>query len=142
MPIHHSGEDYLETILILQKRTGFVRSVDIASELNYSKPSISRAVQILRSSGFITVQANGQILLTEKGFEKANSVYKRHLVLMSFLQDILGTDRDTANEDACRIEHDISDETFRKLHEFVIKQTGSDPAEKPIKINSKPRRDY
>ena len=119
MAIYESGEDYLETILVLHNTTGFVRSIDIANKLGYSKPSISRAVVILKENGYITVEKSGEIILTEKGREKAESIYARHLVLREFLKNVLGVDEDTANSDACKIEHDISDETFAKLKSFV-----------------------
>lgn len=105
MAIRESGEDYLETILILHKRTGFVRSIDVANELGYSKPSISRAVGILKSYGYIEVKPGGQIILTESGKEKAESVYGRHLLLRKFLTETLGVSEENAEEDACRIEH-------------------------------------
>lgn len=119
MSIHESGEDYLETILILHKNTGFVRSIDIANELGYSKPSISRAVGILKSDGYITVEPNGQIILTDSGKAKAEQVYERHLMLRKFLTDILGVSAENSEQDACRIEHILSDETYEKLKGFV-----------------------
>ena len=119
MSIHESGEDYLETILILHKNTGFVRSIDIANELGYSKPSISRAVGILKSDGYITVEPNGQIVLTDSGKAKAEQVYERHLMLRKFLTDILGVSSENSEQDACRIEHILSDETYEKLKGFV-----------------------
>ena len=119
MSIHESGEDYLETILILHKNTGFVRSIDIANELGYSKPSISRAVGILKSDGYITVEPNGQIVLTDSGKAKAEQVYERHLMLRKFLTDILGVSTENSEQDACRIEHILSDETYEKLKDFV-----------------------
>ncbi len=119
MSIHESGEDYLETILILHKNTGFVRSIDIANELGYSKPSISRAVGILKSDGYITVEPNGQIVLTDSGKAKAEQVYERHLMLRKFLTDILGVSADNSEQDACRIEHILSEETYEKLKSFV-----------------------
>ncbi|MBR6872804.1 MAG: metal-dependent transcriptional regulator [Ruminococcus sp.] len=122
MTLRESGEDYLETILILQERTGFVRSIDIATELGYSKPSISRAVGILRDIGYITVEKDGQILLTESGRVKANEVYDRHKLLRKFLRETLGVSEENAEEDACRIEHVISTETFEKLGAFMEKQ--------------------
>ena len=85
MGIHESGENYLETILILQNKLGFVRSIDIANELDYTKPSISRAVSILKKADYITMQENGQILLTEKGLQKANEIYDRHKIITSYL---------------------------------------------------------
>ena len=123
MSLYKSGEDYLETILILHNRTGFVRSVDIATELGYSKPSISRAMVILKNDGFITVGDGGQIKLTEKGLEKAESVYERHRVIRCFLGDILGASAEAADEDACKIEHVISEDSFARLKSFVLEQT-------------------
>ncbi len=119
MSIHESGEDYLETILILHKNTGFVRSIDIANELGYSKPSISRAVGILKNDGYITVEPNGQIILTDSGRAKAEQVYERHLMLRKFLTDILGVSSENSEQDACRMEHILSEETYEKLKDFV-----------------------
>ena len=121
MSIHESGEDYLETILILHKNTGFVRSIDIANELGYSKPSISRAVGILKNDGYITVEPNGQIILTDSGRAKAEQVYERHLMLRKFLTDILGVSSENSEQDACRMEHILSEETYEKLKGFVEK---------------------
>ena len=108
MPIYESGEDYLETILLLHRKTGFVRSVDIAAELNYSKPSISRAMNILKDDGFITVESGGQIMLTEKGKAKAESIYERHVIITEFFEKVLGVDHEIAAHDACKIEHILS----------------------------------
>ena len=119
MPIYESGEDYLETILLLHEKTGFVRSVDIACELNYSKPSISRAMNILKESGYITVQAGGQILLTEEGRKKAESIYERHVNITRFLEEVLSVSHENAEHDACKIEHIISDESYEKLKRFT-----------------------
>lgn len=119
MAIYESGEDYLETILLLHKKTGFVRSVDIANELNYSKPSISRAMNILRDNGLITVENGGQIMLTDKGREMAESVYDRHVTITDFLTGVLGVSEEAAEKDACRIEHIISEESYEKLKKFI-----------------------
>lgn len=119
MAIYESGEDYLETILILHNETGFVRSIDIANRLGYSKPSISRAMTILRESGYINVLKSGEIVFTDEGRKKAEEVYERHLVLRAFLTDILKVSPETANNDACRIEHVISEESFSKLKKFI-----------------------
>lgn len=124
MALRESGEDYLETILILQNRTGYVRSIDIANELGYSKPSISRAMGILKASGFINVEKDGQIILTEAGLKRASDVYARHLLLTKFLNELLGVSMENAETDACHIEHVISQETFEKLGVFVDKQLG------------------
>ena len=106
-----SGEMYLETILILKERTGAVRSVDVASEMGFSKPSVSRAVSLLKNGGFITVDGDGFINLTDVGSELASKIYERHTVISDLLVR-LGVSRETAVADACKIEHDISDETF------------------------------
>ena len=121
MKIKESAENYLETILILKQKLGNVRSIDIANELNFSKPSISVAMKHFREEGLITIDENGFILLTERGFAIANRVYNRHTLLTKALVAI-GVSEETAKEDACRIEHDISDETFQKLKEFYEKQ--------------------
>lgn len=118
--IHESGEDYLETILLLHNKTGFVRSVDIANELEYSKPSVSRAMGILKSNGLITIESSGQILLTEEGKAKANDIYNRHVTITSFLEK-LGVSSANAELDACKIEHIISDETFETITKFLNK---------------------
>ena len=111
MELHESGEMYLETILILKNRFGYVRSIDIAHELGYSKPSVSRAVSLLKENDYITYDPNGMILLTEKGSEIDESIYERHKVLSKYLIS-LGVSEDTAQRDACRMEHVISPETF------------------------------
>lgn len=111
MELHESGEMYLETILLLKNRFGYVRSIDIARELGYSKPSVSRAVALLRENDYICLDPNGMILLTEKGQEIAENIYDRHKCLTRFFQKI-GVSEKTAQEDACRIEHVISRETL------------------------------
>jgi Mn-dependent DtxR family transcriptional regulator len=118
MAIRESGEDYLETILIIKNRKGYVRAVDIAEELGYSKPSISRAVSILKQSGFIDIE-NGHIHLTEIGRERAEEIYHRHTVIRRFFVEILGVGEKTAELDACRTEHALSDETFEKLQLYI-----------------------
>lgn len=121
MSIYESGEDYLETILLLHRKTGYVRSVDIADRLGYSKPSISRAMGILKNDGYITVERGGQIMLTAEGKSKAEEVYGRHVMLYEFLNKILGVSEENAERDACRIEHILSDETCSKLKAFIDK---------------------
>ncbi len=116
--IYESGEDYLETILILKKRNGNVRSIDIAREMDLSKPSVSRAMGILKNKGFITVGDDGEILLTDDGKKIAKSIYERHRILTEALV-MLGVDEETAAADACRIEHDISDKSFNKIKKHV-----------------------
>lgn len=112
-----SSENYLETILVLSKKLPVVRSIDIATELNYSKPSVSVAMKNLREQECIEVSSAGFITLTEKGMEIANSVYERHEVLSSVLVAI-GVTPDVAAADACKIEHQISDESFQALKKF------------------------
>lgn len=116
MSIQESGEMYLESILVLSKK-GPVRSIDIVEYMNYSKPSVSRAVGILKADNYITVNKNGYIELTESGKEIALKIYQRHELVTEFLV-MLGVDADTASEDACKIEHHLSDASFEaiKLH--------------------------
>ena len=121
MSIHESGEMYLETIHILLEKNGSVRSVDISEHMGYSKPSVSRAVGLLKSGGYITVDKEGFITLTEIGMERANKIYARHTLLTQALT-MLGVSKETADEDACKLEHAISDETFQALQNFMNKQ--------------------
>ncbi|MDD6194659.1 MAG: metal-dependent transcriptional regulator [Lachnospiraceae bacterium] len=109
-----SVEDYLETILLLQKKMGQVRSIDIAHELEYSKPSVSVAMKNLREKEYITVTDNGYITLTESGKQRAESVLERHTILSDWLMSI-GVSKETAQADACRIEHDLSEESFEAI---------------------------
>ncbi|HIT18673.1 MAG TPA: metal-dependent transcriptional regulator [Candidatus Fimivivens faecavium] len=118
MKIQESGENYLETILILGGREGFVRSVDVASELGFTKASVSRAMGILRAAGYIDMPKNGTISLTEEGYQKASKVYERHRVTTDFLRR-LGVSAETAEKDACRIEHVISEEAFEAMRAQV-----------------------
>ena len=113
MAIQESGEMYLETILILSRR-GPVRSIDVSEYMGYSKPSVSRAVSLLRSGGYLTVEESGFLHLTEAGQELAEKIYERHTILTDALMS-LGVDKEAAAEDACRIEHVISDESFRAI---------------------------
>ena len=117
MQLQESGEMYLETILILSRR-GAVRSLDVAEYMHFSKPSVSRAVSLLKNGGFIVVDKNGFIELTDAGREVADSMYERHRLLTSLLT-MLGVDEETAAEDACKIEHDISDESFEAIKRHV-----------------------
>ncbi len=111
-----SAEDYLETILVLRNRMGEVRSIDVATEMGFSKPSVSIAMKHFRENGYVTVDENGHIHLTESGLAVAERTYERHLVLTRLLTAI-GVDEQTAREDACRIEHDISEQTFTCIKE-------------------------
>lgn len=118
MKLLESGEMYLETILILKNKYGYVRSIDIAHEMNYSKPSVSRAMSLLKEDGYIENDPHGMILLTEKGQAIAEKIYDRHKTLTKYLV-MLGVGEDTAQKDACRIEHVISDESFSKIKALV-----------------------
>jgi len=118
MKIQESAENYLEAIFILKKRNGYVRSIDIAAELGYSKPSISRAMKLLRENNYIIMGDDGYIALTETGTAIAERMYERHAFLSQFLMG-LGVDEQTAIADACRIEHVISQETFDRLRAFI-----------------------
>ncbi len=118
MSIKESGEMYLETILILSKKSNFVRSIDIVEEMDFSKPSVSRAVSLLKQGGYITVDKNGAISLTEVGLETAEKIYNRHQVITKLLV-LLGVSEQTAAEDACKIEHDISDESFKAISRYM-----------------------
>lgn len=118
MKIQESAENYLETILILQKRNGKVRSIDIVNELNYSKPSISIAMRNLRENGYIRVENGGSIVLLPAGLEIAERMYERHTMLTDWLISI-GVSPETAVEDACRMEHVISEETFEAFKRQV-----------------------
>lgn len=122
--LQESGENYLETVLILQSKGKNVRSIDIANELGYSKPSVSRAVGILKSNGYIIVDEGGYITLTQQGKALAETMYERHRLLSRFFME-LGVQEETAVADACRIEHIISQETFDriKLHFWQIEST-------------------
>lgn len=113
-----SREDYLETILLLLEKKGSVRSIDIANELGYSKPSISRAMGILKDNEYIKIDSTGYISFTDKGRMLAESVYERHTVIKCFFIEILGVSEDIAEQDACKIEHILSDESFEKLKNF------------------------
>lgn len=122
MKIHESAENYLETILILKNRKGNVRSIDIVNELEFSKPSVSVAMKNLRENGYIEVDGDGYISLLEKGQEIAERIYERHTFLSNWLI-ALGVNPNTATEDACRIEHVISAESFSAIKEHVKEKT-------------------
>jgi Mn-dependent DtxR family transcriptional regulator len=125
MQIHQSAEDYLEAILILKNRKGAVRSIDIATYKGYSKPSISRAVSLLRENGYILVDKDGFISLTESGMEIASKIYERHELIRNWLIRI-GVPAEVAAEDACKMEHDLSSETFERMKEFVLRTMGGE----------------
>ncbi len=114
MHLQESGEMYLETIYILTKKTNDVRSLDVAEYMNFSKPSVSRAVGLLKQGGYITVDPDGYLHLTDLGEQIATKIYERHTLLTEFLIQ-LGVDQETAAADACKIEHDISDKSFEAI---------------------------
>ena len=123
MPMQESGEMYLETIYILSLQLGSVRSVDVAEQMGYSKPSVSRAVGLLKKDGLLLMDETGCLKLTEAGAEKARRIYERHTVLSKLLMN-LGVDEATATEDACRIEHYISDRSFDAIKAHMVKYQG------------------
>lgn len=118
MKIQESAENYLETILRLKDEKGMVRSIDIARAMNFTKPSVSRAMSLLRTNGYIQMDKEGWIILTDSGMEIASRIYERHKFLSSWLEAI-GVTPEVAAQDACRIEHDISQETFQMLRQYI-----------------------
>ena len=118
MKILESGENYLETILMLKESKGSVRSIDIVRQMNFSKPSVSRAMSLLRENGYITMDRDGYIELTPSGYEIASRIYERHRLLTQWLIR-LGASPQVAADDACRLEHDMSAETFQKLKDHI-----------------------
>ena len=120
MRIKESAENYLETVLMLKNKNGFVRSIDVANELGFTKASVSVAMKSLREEGYIVVATDGDISLTDKGIQIAENMYERHTVIAKCLIK-LGVSEETAYNDSCKIEHDISEETFEKIKEYVKK---------------------
>ena len=114
MQLQESGEMYLETIYVLSKNNNYVRSIDVVEYMGYSKPSVSRAVGLLKNGGYITVDEDGYLKLTEVGLDIAEKIFERHTLLTNMLIE-LGVDKETASTDACRIEHVVSDATFKAL---------------------------
>lgn len=127
--MHESGENYLETILMLKERKGTVRSIDIARELNFSKPSVSRAMGILRESGFIIMEPSGEIQLTDSGRKKAREIYGRHQLLTAFLQDVAGVSPEMAEENACRMEHIVDQEVVDGISRFMKRRKDEQKAQ-------------
>lgn len=122
MELHESAEDYLESILSIKEQKGAVRSIDVVNDLAVSKPSVSVAMKKLRENGYITVDAEGYISLTQSGKEVATSVYDRHKVLTRLFV-ALGVDEEIARQDACKVEHDLSEETFAALKDLSEQYT-------------------
>lgn len=122
MKIQQSAEDYLETMLILEEQHGYIRSIDIARHLGVTKPSVSYAVKRLKESGYINMEANGPITLAPPGRKIATRIYQRHKVLRAFLE-LLGVDAEQSEEDACKIEHVISHDTYVAICRFVTENS-------------------
>ena len=120
MALKESAENYIEAIYVLYKKNGAVRSIDIANEMNFTKASISVAMKHLREDGYISMDSDGLITLTEKGIEIAEMVYERHQIIAKLLI-ALGVSEETAYEDSCKIEHDLSQESFEKIKEYYLK---------------------
>ena len=120
MRIQESGEMYLETILRLSQKSGHVRAIDVGEEMGYSKPSVSRAMSLLKEGGYIVIDRDGAITLTNVGRELAEKIYARHTLLTNFLISI-GVDEETAALDACKMEHSISDKSFEAIQKLVEK---------------------
>ena len=120
--MHESGENYLETILMIKEKKGTVRSIDIARALNFSKPSVSRAMGILREDGYIVMEPSGEIHLTERGREKAGDIYGRHRLLTAFLKEVAKVPDDVAEENACRMEHVLDQEVVDGVTCFLEKR--------------------
>jgi len=118
---HESAENYLESVLILKERNGKVRSIDIANFFGYSKPSVSRAVKLLTEKGLLQMVSGMELELTDKGHAQAAAVYEKHKQIRQFFTAVLGVEKATAEKDACRIEHVISEETFAKMKEYMEK---------------------
>ena len=118
MQIYESSENYLEAVLMLEEKNGHVRSIDIANELNFSKPSVSIAMKKLRENGYISMDPDGSITLNESGLAIASRVYDRHKTITAFFT-LLGVSPGVAAEDACKVEHDLSDETYLQIQKFV-----------------------
>ena len=122
MKIYKSSEDYLETILVLSTKKEIVRAIDIVEDMNFSKPSVSIAMKKLRENGYIIVDDNGHITLTKEGYKIASNVLEKHEILTKALI-MLGVDEEQAKEDACKIEHDLSEKTFTAIKEYINKKT-------------------
>ena len=127
MKLQESGEMYLETILLLSRRLNSVHSIDIAEEMNFSKPSVSRAINLLKDNGYLLMAKDGELTLTESGRNVAEKIYERHTVLSQVLER-LGVPADIAAEDACRIEHAISDVSFEAVKKHIRQHTPAEEA--------------
>ena len=121
MPLHESAEMYLETIYVLSQKSASVRSIDVAEEMGYSKPSVCRAVGLLKKDGYLTMAADGVLTLTDVGRTTAKKIFERHTVLSRFLA-LIGVDGETAAKDACKMEHVVSDQTIAAIKDFMDKK--------------------
>lgn len=121
MKLHESGQMYLKQILLLNHETGFVRAIDIANRMKFSKPSVSRAMGILKREGYIAVEPSGQIILTDLGLETATDVYEKYCLLKLYLKTSLGVDDALADTEACKMEHIVSAETIDKIERYLQK---------------------
>ena len=119
--LHKSGEDYLEAILFIEEQKGRVKSIDIANALGVSKPSVNKALTILQEMGYVSKPNYGEVTITEEGRKRAKLVAEKHVALTKLLTDVLGVSAETAEKDACKIEHDISEETTEKLIQYLDK---------------------
>jgi len=120
MKLYESGQDYLESILILSKKLQYVRSIDVANDMNVTKQSAHRAIKNLKENNYISIDSNGYITLTELGFTIANTIYERHVIISKFLISI-GVPENIALEDACKLEHDLSSESFEAIKRIITK---------------------
>ncbi len=120
MNLHESAEMYLETIYVLSQKTGSVRSIDVAEHMGYSKPSVSRAVGLLKQGGYLNMGEDGYLTLTDEGQRTAKKIFERHTVLSKFLA-FIGVEDEIASKDACKIEHVVSDETISAINNFLNK---------------------
>ncbi len=120
MDLKQSGEDYLEAVLNIERKKGVVRSIDVADYLNVSKPSVTRAMGVLKNAGYIQQEPYGDISLTDIGRERAKAIFRRHVILTKFFSNVLNVDDVIAEEDACKVEHVISQETMDKLTDYLV----------------------
>ncbi|MDO5563540.1 MAG: metal-dependent transcriptional regulator [Synergistaceae bacterium] len=125
MNIHKASEDYLEAMLMMQEKHGYIRSIDVAAQLGVTKPSVSYSTKRLREAGYITMDGDSYITLTDTGMEIARRMYERHKLLTEFFIR-LGVDSETAREDACKVEHDLSEKTFEAICEHAKRSHGED----------------
>ena len=129
MAIHESGQMYLETIYILSQNSTFVRAIDVGAQLGFTKPSVSRAVGLLKKGGYLEVSKDGALTLTEAGREIAEKIYERHTLLTGFFT-MLGVDKEIAAEDACKAEHILSEQTLEKIRESALRNDAAHPQAK------------